>query len=202
MSADEEVTQKRDVNLPEEVKEQEDHVPDMQSLGRLLLSMCTRKGTKGLKSNQPMSALYSHKLQTAITNLVNMKVSQQRLTPDDILGIEFVKQFFDEQATFEEAFGRPLEQYEDLYRQVKLLGEGGYGKVYLSERKSDLKQFASKVQQRSNERDFENFKEELKMLQKLDHPNIVKYYETYIDEKYIYLVMEYIDGGELFEKIA
>jgi serine/threonine protein kinase len=30
----------------------------------------------------------------------------------------------------------------------------------------------------------------------------VKYYETYVDEKYIYLVMEYIDGGELFEKIA
>lgn len=40
------------------------------------------------------------------------------------------------------------------------------------------------------------------ILTKLDHPNIVKYYETYVDEKYIYLVMEYIDGGELFEKIA
>ena len=44
--------------------------------------------------------------------------------------------------------------------------------------------------------------EEVGILTKLDHPNIVKYYETYIDEKYIYLVMEYIDGGELFEKIA
>lgn len=30
----------------------------------------------------------------------------------------------------------------------------------------------------------------------------MKYYETYVDEKYIYLVMEYIDGGELFDKIA
>ncbi len=37
---------------------------------------------------------------------------------------------------------------------------------------------------------------------KLDHPNIVKYYETYNDDKYIYLVMEFIGGGELFEKIA
>ena len=44
--------------------------------------------------------------------------------------------------------------------------------------------------------------EEVGILTKLDHPNIVKYYETYVDEKYIYLVMEYIDGGELFEKIA
>lgn len=44
--------------------------------------------------------------------------------------------------------------------------------------------------------------EEVNILTRLDHPNIVKYYETYVDEKYIYLVMEYIDGGELFEKIA
>ena len=44
--------------------------------------------------------------------------------------------------------------------------------------------------------------EEVGILTKLDHPNIVKYYETYTDEKYIYLVMEYIDGGELLEKIT
>lgn len=44
--------------------------------------------------------------------------------------------------------------------------------------------------------------EEVGILTKLDHPNIVKYFETYVDEKYIYLVMEYIGGGELFDKIA
>ena len=44
--------------------------------------------------------------------------------------------------------------------------------------------------------------EEVSILTKLDHPNIVKYYETYTDEKYIYLVMEYIDGGELLDKIT
>jgi serine/threonine protein kinase len=44
--------------------------------------------------------------------------------------------------------------------------------------------------------------EEVNILTKLDHPNIVKYYETYVDDKFIYLVMEYIGGGELFDKIA
>lgn len=44
--------------------------------------------------------------------------------------------------------------------------------------------------------------QEVEILTHLDHPNIVKYYETYVDEKYIYLVMEYIGGGELFDKIA
>ena len=47
----------------------------------------------------------------------------------------------------------------------------------------------------------EDILEEVQILITLDHPNIVKYYETYNDEKYIYLVMEYIGGGELFNKI-
>ena len=36
----------------------------------------------------------------------------------------------------------------------------------------------------------------------MDHPNIVKYYETYEDDRFIYLVMELCPGGELIEKIT
>ena len=32
---------------------------------------------------------------------------------------------------------------------------------------------------------------------KLDHPNVLKYYETYYDEWCIYLIMEYIPGQHL-----
>ena len=38
------------------------------------------------------------------------------------------------------------------------------------------------------------------MLQ-LDHPNIVKYFETYDDERYIYLCMELLTGGELIDDV-
>ena len=44
--------------------------------------------------------------------------------------------------------------------------------------------------------------EEVAILNTLDHPNIVKYYETYNDQKYIYLVMEYVSGKPLFDKIT
>lgn len=44
--------------------------------------------------------------------------------------------------------------------------------------------------------------DEVSTLNDLDHPNIVKYFETYNDNKYIYLVMEYIKGMPLFEKIT
>lgn len=35
------------------------------------------------------------------------------------------------------------------------------------------------------------------VLCKLDHPNIVNYYETYNDFRYVYLVMEYVPGKVL-----
>ena len=44
--------------------------------------------------------------------------------------------------------------------------------------------------------------EEVAILHQLDHPNIVKYLETYKDQKYMYLVMEHIGGRELFAKIT
>jgi calcium-dependent protein kinase len=45
-------------------------------------------------------------------------------------------------------------------------------------------------------------REEIKILQTLDHPNIIKYYETFENNRYMYLVMEYCPGGELFDLIA
>ena len=50
--------------------------------------------------------------------------------------------------------------------------------------------------------DIELLKEEVAVLNKLDHPNIVKYYETYNYYKFIYLVMEYVKGKELFKYLA
>jgi calcium-dependent protein kinase len=39
-------------------------------------------------------------------------------------------------------------------------------------------------------------------LKKLDHPNIVKIFEFYQDKLNFYLITEYIEGGELFDRIA
>lgn len=40
------------------------------------------------------------------------------------------------------------------------------------------------------------------LLRKLDHPNIIRLYEVYENEKTIYLVTEKCEGGELFELIS
>ena len=44
-------------------------------------------------------------------------------------------------------------------------------------------------------------KTELDILQLVDHPNVIKLYETYEDSKCFHIVMEYCSGGELFEKV-
>jgi calcium-dependent protein kinase len=42
---------------------------------------------------------------------------------------------------------------------------------------------------------------EIKIMKQLDHPNIVKLYEIYQDSRNIYLITEYLEGGELFDLI-
>ena len=56
--------------------------------------------------------------------------------------------------------------------------------------------------QKLSKEEIEALHDEVAILQNLDHPNIVKYYETYDDVKFIYLVMELCSGGELFEKLT
>lgn len=83
----------------------------------------------------------------------------------------------------------------------KVLGSGSYGKVFKAADKKDATmQIAIKVinKKKLDAEDLESLKNEVKLMQQVDHPNIVKYYETYDDEKYIYLCMELCTGGDLY----
>jgi calcium-dependent protein kinase len=87
---------------------------------------------------------------------------------------------------------------------TKVLGAGSFGKVFLSESIEDpsFKVAIKVLNKKKIGEDIAAIREEVEILTKLDHPNIVRYYETYDDEKYMYFVMEYCPGGELFDKIA
>lgn len=87
---------------------------------------------------------------------------------------------------------------------TKVLGAGSFGKVFLSESIEDpnFKVAIKVLNKKKLGSQLEQLMCEVEILTKLDHPNIVKYYETYQDDKYLYLVMEYCPGGELFDKIV
>lgn len=38
-------------------------------------------------------------------------------------------------------------------------------------------------------------------MKQIHHPNIVDFFAVYMDKKHIYLVLEYLEGGELYEHI-
>ncbi|MFC2094195.1 protein kinase [Bacteroidota bacterium] len=90
------------------------------------------------------------------------------------------------------------------YKILEKLGEGGMGMVYLAEdskleRKVAIKFLPGHVS--GNSEDRERFKTEAKAAAALNHPNIAHIYsiEETVDE--IFIVMEFIDGKELKEKI-
>lgn len=50
-----------------------------------------------------------------------------------------------------------------------------------------------------NEKEY--FLREIKILKKLDHPNILKLYEFLEDDEHYYLITEFCEGKELFDVI-
>ncbi len=48
-----------------------------------------------------------------------------------------------------------------------------------------------------SEEDKQAFQNEINIMKQVDHPNIVKMYESYEDEKYLYIIMELLSGGEV-----
>ena len=54
----------------------------------------------------------------------------------------------------------------------------------------------------SSDNALSTIQKEINILKSLDHPNIIKVYEFFKTEKYIYIIDELCTGGELFDKIV
>ena len=66
-------------------------------------------------------------------------------------------------------------------------------------------QVAVKVLEKSRikeKKDVERISREIKILKQLHHPNVVQIYEIIETEQDLYLVMEFVQGGELFDLIV
>ncbi|CDI76498.1 CAM kinase, CDPK family, putative [Eimeria acervulina] len=81
------------------------------------------------------------------------------------------------------------------------LGSGTYGSVSRAIRRSTGMQRAVKTISKSQVKSIERFRREIDIMKSLDHPNVVKLFETFEDHRNIYLVMELCEGGELFDRI-
>jgi len=88
----------------------------------------------------------------------------------------------------------------DFYEKKSKLGEGGGGAVYLVTCKKDNTEWALK-EIRKDSYDLPLLEREILVMKDLHHPGLVQMKEAFQDKTYIYLVLDVVRGGELFDRI-
>jgi calcium-dependent protein kinase len=97
--------------------------------------------------------------------------------------------------------GKIEDEYNLKTDKDKPIGSGTYGNVFKATKKDTNQTRAVKVIPKNKVKNQERFKSEIDIMTTLDHPHIIKLYETFEDARNIYLVMELCTGGELFDRI-
>jgi protein kinase A len=87
------------------------------------------------------------------------------------------------------------------FKIERTLGTGSFGRVHLVQSKHNQRYYAVKVlkkQQVVKMKQIEHTNDERKMLQRCKHPFLITLWGTFQDSKNLYMVMDFIEGGELF----
>lgn len=89
------------------------------------------------------------------------------------------------------------------YKIVKKLGAGAFSEVFLIQNRITSKFECAKIIEKSSLNSFEDedIMNEIKTLAAMDHPNIMKIKGYYQTANHLYIVSEYLSGGELFDRI-
>jgi len=93
---------------------------------------------------------------------------------------------------------------DKMYEFKTELGRGAFSIVYVATQRATGVQYAVKVINKKDlGKDYEkNLKMEVDILKKVNHPNIIALKELFDTPDKLYLVMELVTGGELFDKIV
>lgn len=96
-----------------------------------------------------------------------------------------------------------LDNIKRQYKFVDKLNEGAYSVVYSAKsiNSGELRAVKCIPIGGASAETLNSFYEEIRILQELDHPNILKILDVFKDRQYIYIVTEQCKGGELFDRI-
>lgn len=96
-----------------------------------------------------------------------------------------------------------IENDFDIDTNKKKLGKGNFGFVIIGINKNTGVKRAIKVVSKKKMKkkgvDLKLLENEARLMMDMDHPNIVRFYDVYEDSGYLYFVLEYLDGGDLFK---
>lgn len=92
----------------------------------------------------------------------------------------------------------------DHYVLDKTLGSGGFGKVKLAIHEYTGSKVAIKIINKKlikSQKISSKIQREIRLMKYFNHPNIIKLYQVLDTAQNIFVVMEYVSGGELFELV-
>ena len=89
-----------------------------------------------------------------------------------------------------------IDQLEN-YKRIKFIGKGSYSTVYKVVNKNTNFIRAMKILPKHFQKDNKEILREINVLRNLDHPNVMKIYEFFEDDKNYYLIEEFCDEGDL-----
>lgn len=85
------------------------------------------------------------------------------------------------------------------YQDLKIIGRGQYGKAHLVLKESDQTRYIAKTIDLTclSKKEHETAQQEVDLLRRLEHPNIVEYKDNFFTGDTLVIVMMYCEGGDL-----
>ena len=99
------------------------------------------------------------------------------------------------------AYANRTANASDKYEKIKKLGEGAFGVVFLIKRRADGLQLIEKRPKLDSGCSMEDVKTEAEMLARIKHSHIIRFFESYYENKALIIVTEYASGGDLRAKL-
>lgn len=94
---------------------------------------------------------------------------------------------------------------ESQYEKIRVVGKGSFGKVYLVRHRRERKHYCMKYIKLTgmSRKDREETTHEVKLMQRLQHPNIVGFHDSFTTSngQHLCIVMTFCDGGDLSGRV-
>ncbi|KAJ6255665.1 non-specific serine/threonine protein kinase [Anaeramoeba flamelloides] len=93
----------------------------------------------------------------------------------------------------------------DNFQKLKTVGKGSFGKVYLVQEEETRKIFAMKVLNKKEmikRKQVKHVITEKKILERIKSPFIIDHHSSFQNKEKIFFVMEYLNGGDLFDRLS
>ena len=132
------------------------------------------------------------------SDLQEIGAKANKRSPNSFINTSIIK------LTTSTIIGDCKEDAEHDYKKLQLLGEGRFSTVYEAQNRITDIMRAMKIIKKEEHYSEEDEKEvinEVNILKTMDHPNIVKLFKFYSNEKQYSIIMEYCKGGKLNTEI-